>query len=218
MGGLTSAGEYMESAPGTVRSERNPDQTRRRILEAAFIEMYRNGFQGMRLDEVTAASELTKGALYHHFPNKQALGYAVVEEVIRPMMESIWVQPLQQATDPLQGLLDVIEHMPEAKPSEMMLQYGCPLNNLAQEMSPLDEGFRRRLDQVFNIWHQVISDALLAARNKGIIRADIDCEDTATFVMAALEGCIGIAKNAQSVDRLMACNRGLMQYLLSLKL
>lgn len=208
----------MESAPGTVRSERNPDQTRRRILEAAFIEMYRNGFQGMRLDEVTAASELTKGALYHHFPNKQALGYAVVEEVIRPMMESIWVQPLQQATDPLQGLLDVIEHMPEAKPSEMMLQYGCPLNNLAQEMSPLDEGFRRRIDQVFNIWHQVISDALLAARSKGIIRADIDCEDTATFVMAALEGCIGIAKNAQSVDRLMACNRGLMQYLLSLKL
>jgi len=208
----------MQSAPGTVRSERNPDQTRRRILEAAFIEMYRNGFQGMRLDEVTAASELTKGALYHHFPNKQALGYAVVEEVIRPMMESIWVQPLQQATDPLQGLLDVIEHMPEAKPSEMMLQYGCPLNNLAQEMSPLDEGFRRRLDQVFNIWHQVISDALLAARSKGIIRADIDCEDTATFVMAALEGCIGIAKNAQSVDRLMACNRGLMQYLLSLKL
>ena len=217
MGGLASAGEDMDSAPVMVRSERNPDQTRRRILEAAFIEMYRNGFQGMRLDEVTAASELTKGALYHHFPNKRALGYAVVEEVIRPMMESIWVQPLQQAADPLQGLLAVIETMPEAKPSEMMLQYGCPLNNLAQEMSPLDEGFRRRLDQVFNIWHQVISDALQAARDQGIIRADIDCDETATFVMAALEGCIGIAKNAQSVDRLMACNRGLMQYLLSLK-
>ncbi len=114
MGGFTSAGEDMDSAPVTVRSERNPDQTRRRILEAAFIEMYRNGFQGMRLDEVIAASELTKGALYHHFPNKQALGYAVVEEVIRPMMESIWVQPLQQASDPLQGLLAVIENMPEA--------------------------------------------------------------------------------------------------------
>jgi TetR/AcrR family transcriptional repressor of nem operon len=207
----------MNSAPVTVRSVRNPDQTRRRILEAAFIEMYRNGFQGMRLDEVTAASELTKGALYHHFPNKQALGYAVVEEIIRPMMEAIWLEPLQQASDPLQGLVNVIEHMPEAKPSEMMIQYGCPLNNLAQEMSPLDEGFRQRLDQVFNIWHQVISDALQTARSKGIIREDIDCEDTATFVMAAMEGCIGIAKNAQSVDRLMACNRGLMQYLLSLK-
>lgn len=207
----------MESAQVTVRGARNPDQTRRRILDAAFVEMYRNGFQGMRLDDVTAASELTKGALYHHFPNKQALGYAVVEEIIRPMMESIWVQPLQQATDPLQGLLDVIEHLPEAKPAEMMIQYGCPLNNLAQEMSPLDEGFRQRLDQVFNIWHQVISDALQQARGQGIIRQDVDCEDTATFVMAAMEGCIGIAKNRQSVDRLMACNRGLTQYLLSLK-
>jgi AcrR family transcriptional regulator len=217
MAGLAAAGEDMESAQSTVRSERNPDQTRRRILDAAFIEMYRNGFQGMRLDEVTAASELTKGALYHHFPNKQALGYAVVEEVIRPMMESIWLQPLQQASDPLQVLLDIIEHMPDAKPSEMMVQYGCPLNNLAQEMSPLDEGFRQRLDQVFNIWHQVISAALQQARSRGSLRADVDCEDTATFVMAAMEGCIGIAKNAQNVDRLKACNRGLVQYLLSLK-
>lgn len=207
----------MESAQATVRGERNPDQTRTRILEAAFIEMYRNGFQGMRLDEVTAASDLTKGALYHHFPNKQALGYAVVEEVIGPMLESIWVPLLDQASDPLQGLLDIIEHMPAAKPSEMMIQYGCPLNNLAQEMSPLDEGFRQRLDRLFNTWHQVISDALKKARSKGTIRDDVDCEDAATFVMAALEGCIGIAKNAQSVDRLVACNRGLLQYLSSLK-
>ena len=218
MAGLQSAGEDMESAQSMVRGERNPDQTRRRILEAAFVEMYRNGFQGMRLDEVTAASELTKGALYHHFPNKQALGYAVVDEVIRPMMESIWVQPLRQATDPLQGLLDVIAHMHEAKPSDMMLRYGCPLNNLAQEMSPLDEGFRQRLDRVFSVWHQVISDALRSARSAGLIRNDVDCEETATFVMAAMEGCIGIAKNAQSVERLKACNRGLIQYLLSLKI
>ena len=34
----------------------------------------------MRLDDVVAATGLTKGALYHHFPNKQALGYAVVDE------------------------------------------------------------------------------------------------------------------------------------------
>jgi AcrR family transcriptional regulator len=214
---LSLAGEDMGSARLSARSERNPDQTRRRILEAAFAEMYRNGFQGMRLDEVTAASELTKGALYHHFPNKQALGYAVVEELIGPMMESIWVEPLAKAADPLQGLLGVIEHMPESKPSEMMVQYGCPLNNLAQEMSPLDEGFRQRLDALFNTWHRVISEALQKARGDGIIRQDVDCDAAATFVMAALEGCIGIAKNAQSVDRLLSCNRGLMQYLLSLK-
>ncbi|MGD2074333.1 MAG: TetR family transcriptional regulator C-terminal domain-containing protein, partial [Gammaproteobacteria bacterium] len=181
------------------------------------LEMYRNGFQGMRLDEVTAASGLTKGAVYHHFPNKQALGYAVVEEVIAPMLESIWVKPLEQAADPLQGLLDVIERMPEQKPSAMIIQYGCPLNNLAQEMSPLDEGFRRRLDQVFNLWRRAMRDALLQAQERGVLRGEVDCDDTATFVMAAMEGCIGIAKHAQDVGRLGACTRGLVSYLRSLK-
>ena len=117
----------------------------------------------------------------------------------------------------LQGLLDVIDHMLDTKPTEMMIQYGCPLNNLAQEMSPLDEGFRQRLDHVFHLWHTVISEALKQAQARNIIRADVDCEDTATFIMAAMEGCIGLAKTAQSVERLKACNRGLIQYLLSLK-
>jgi len=137
----------MENSEAVARSGRNPDQTRQRILQAAFMEMYRSGFQGMRLDEVIAATQLTKGALYHHFPNKRALGYAVVDEMIIPTVDAVWLQPLKNAADPLQGLIDVIEQMPdnEHKPPEMK-RYGCPLNNLAQEMSPLDEGFRQRLD------------------------------------------------------------------------
>ncbi len=180
------------------------------------MEMYRKGFQGMRLDDVLAATGLTKGALYHHFPNKQALGYAVVDEVIYPTMEAMWVLPLREADDPLDGLVAVIENMPDTKPPEM-IQYGCPLNNLAQEMSPLDEGFRQRLDRVFNLWHDVTRDALERAQRDGRIRGDVNCDDAAVFVMAAMEGCIGVAKNAQSVERLKICNRGLIQFLLSLR-
>ena len=206
----------MQKAEKTVRAARNPDQTRQRILEAAFMEIYRNGFQGMRLDEVLSATSLTKGALYHHFPNKQALGYAVVDEVILPTVQAMWIQPLRGANDPLLALIDVIELMPDNKPPEM-IQYGCPLNNLAQEMSPLDEGFRKRIDHAFGVWHGATRQALEQAQGKGLIRADCDCEEVATFVMAALEGCIGLAKNAQSKDRLISCNRGLIQFLLSLK-
>jgi AcrR family transcriptional regulator len=180
------------------------------------MEMYRKGYQGMRLDDVLAATHLTKGALYHHFPNKQALGYAVVDEVIMATMEAVWLQPLKSASDPLEGLIAAIEQMPDAKPPEM-IQYGCPLNNLAQEMSPLDEGFRQRLDHVFQVWQGVINDALERAKKHGQIREDVDCNETATFIMAALEGCIGIAKNAQSEERLHTCNRGLIQFLRSLQ-
>lgn len=205
----------MVQADTPAKSERNPDQTRIRILEAAFLEMYRNGFQGMRVDEVLTETGLTKGALYYHFPNKQALGYAVVDEVLLPTIEIIWLQPIRNAQDPFQGLISVIEQMPEGKPPEM-LQYGCPLNNLAQEMSPLDEGFRERLDHVFSVWRGVMRTALEEAQSRGVLRADVDCDEAATFILAAVEGCIGMAKNAQSVETLKCCNRGLIQFLLSL--
>ena len=206
----------MENRDNVARIERNPEATRKRILQAAFMEIYRKGFQGMRLDDVLNTTELTKGALYHHFPNKRALGYAVVDEVILPIMDEMWLEPLKKAPDPMQGLIDVVEQLPEMKPPEI-IEYGCPLNNLAQEMSPLDEGFRQRLDYVFRLWHDVTEEALERAKHQGKLRESIDCDETATFIMAALEGCIGIAKNAQSIERLRACNRGLVDYLHSLK-
>ena len=206
----------MENRDNVARIERNPEATRKRILEAAFMEIYRKGFQGMRLDDVLNTTELTKGALYHHFPNKRALGYAVVDEVILPIMDEMWLEPLKKASDPMQGLIDVVEQLPEMKPPEI-IEYGCPLNNLAQEMSPLDEGFRQRLDYVFRLWHDVTEEALERAKHQGKLRESIDSDETATFIMAALEGCIGIAKNAQSIERLRACNRGLVDYLHSLK-
>jgi len=207
----------MGSTDNVSRIERNPDVTRQRILEAAFMEIYRKGFQGMRLDEVLAVTGLTKGALYHHFPNKRALGYAVVDEIILSMVEAMWLQPLKTAANPLQGLMTVIEQLPDSKPAEM-IEYGCPLNNLAQEMSPLDEGFRQRLDYVFRLWHDVTEEALERAKQQGRIRQDVVCDEAATFVLAALEGCIGMAKNAQSKERLRVCNSGLIEYLRSLQI
>lgn len=199
-----------------TRIERNPDATRQRILEAAFMEMYRNGYQGMRLDEVLSVTGLTKGALYHHFPNKLALGYAVVDEVILPTIEAMWLEPLKNSSDPLLGLMTVIEQLPDMKPPEV-IQYGCPVNNLAQEMSPLDEGFRKRLDYIFRVWHDATEQALERARQQGRIREDLNCDETATFILAAVEGCIGIAKNAQSTEQLRVCNGGLVDYLRSLQ-
>lgn len=206
----------MESTDNVTRIERNPDVTRQRILEAASTEIYRNGFQGMRLDEVLAATGLTKGALYHHFPNKRALGYAVVDEVILPVVENLWLQPLKNAADPLRVLKTAIEQLPDLKPADM-LRYGCPLNNLAQEMSPLDEGFRQRLDYIFRVWHDVTEQALERARQQGLIREDVDCDATAMFIQAAVEGCIGLAKNAQSEARLRLCLGSLVDYIRSLQ-
>lgn len=198
------------------RSERNPDRTRRLILDAAFQEIYRRGYQGMRLDEVIAATGLTKGALYHHYPNKQALGYAVVDEVIRGFLHEYWLQPLADSPDPLGTLIEFVGNLGSVLGGQIVT-LGCPMNNLAQEMSPLDEGFRSRLDALYQEWRGGIQTALARAQRDGVIRADVDCSHAATFVLAALSGCIGVAKNAQSREQLDICGGGLADYLRSLR-
>lgn len=211
------SGETMDKATDiSPRGERKADRTRRQILDAAFQEIYRHGYQGMRLDDVIAATGLTKGALYHHFPNKQALGYAVVDEIIRGFVHQFWLEPLAESRQPLQQMIDFVASLDSVLGGQIVT-YGCPMNNLAQEMSPLDEGFRTRLDAVYQEWKGGIRAALERAQRAGRIRADIDCDHVATFVLAALSGCIGVAKNAQSREQLRICGAGLVDYLRSLQ-
>ena len=58
---------------------------------------------------ILAAAGVTKGALYHHFDNKEALGYAVVDEIIATMTHEKWVLPLQSARNPIDTLIDIIQ-------------------------------------------------------------------------------------------------------------
>lgn len=178
---------------------RGPDQTRRRILEAAFEEFYRNGFQAGRIDMIAAGAGVTKGALYHHFRDKSALGYAVVEEVVREPLLAAYLEPLRRSEgDPLAALQQALRRRADDF-ADTGIALGCPLNNLMQEMSPLDEGFRARVADTLETWVASFADALEEAKDGGWVRADVDARRMAAFVVAAIEGSFGTAKNADSV-------------------
>ncbi|MFL6306138.1 MAG: TetR family transcriptional regulator C-terminal domain-containing protein [Candidatus Sulfotelmatobacter sp.] len=58
---------------------------------------------------------------------------------------------------------------------------GYPLNNLAQEMSPLDEGFRKRLASVFQSWQMAIAVALRDGQMQGTVRSEVEPGKAAGF-------------------------------------
>ena len=191
--------------------------TRTQLLEAAAREIHVRGFQAASVSRILAETGVTKGALYHHFASKGELGYAVFDEVYAPELREFWISPLQQAdTDPLQRLIDIITAAGEQMTEEDVAR-GCPINNLAQEMSPVDAGFRVRIERLFAEWRDVIGQALGRAQESGTLRAQVDAMSAATFIVASLEGCIGMAKNAQSRAILMQCGQGLIDYLQSLR-
>ena len=205
-------------APPPHRRVRAPDATRGRILAAAFAEMYQNGFQAASLDTIVSQAGVTKGALYHHFPDKAALGYAVVDEIISEPVLSAYLSPLDAAdTDSLTALIQVVRRRADDFESGG-IELGCPLNNLAQEMSPIDEEFRQRLAAVLDAWTDGFARVLERGQAEGDVRPEVDVRRVAAFMVAAIEGSFGTAKNARSPALLRANLDQLGDFLESLRL
>ena len=175
-------------------TSRDPKRTRELLLQAAFQEMYRSGFRSADLDAILAAAGVTKGALYYHFDNKESLGYAVVDEVIASNLHQKWVHPLRNAKNPIDGLVRIVQS--ESLKRED-IQRGCALLNLSQEMSGLDEGFRRRTAKIFKDWHDAVAKALREGQKRGVVRNDINANETATFLIAVYEGYVVLTKNSR---------------------
>lgn len=194
---------------------KQPDITRDRILDAAFQEIHKHGFQAASLSNILDRTGLTKGALYHHFPDKDRLGHAVVEEVISEGLEAMVFAPLRETADPLETLREIIRRKAEKATSETV-KLGCPLNNLMQEMSPLDAQFKKRLNELLVAWQDAAHEALKRAQKEGKLRKDVDCRAAALFIVSAWEGCVGVAKNLQSVQEFRLCMKQLDGYIASL--
>jgi AcrR family transcriptional regulator len=198
------------------RKSRDPERTRERLLKAGYQEVYRSGFQSASIDTILAAADVTKGALYHHFENKEALGHAIIDEVVSTFARDRWILPLQQSEDidPIDALIAIVQAIP-TRPRD--LKGGCPLVNLAQEMSQLDEQFRKRLQTIFHAWQGAVAITLRRGQSQGTVRRDLVPDETANFLIAMVEGFEVLAKNAQDVKVWNAGIRNIVGWLHSLR-
>jgi len=194
-----------------MNSASSAKQTRAKILEIAAEEIHLHGFQSCNTSVIIKKAGISKGALYHHFANKQALGYAVVDEVFAPHLLNMW-EPVFSADDPVEVMIALCRDALSWTDCECVSR-GCPMNNLAQEMSPVDEGFRLRICNAMGRWQDGLEKALIQGQGNGRVNPDIDAGQTAVFLIASIEGAYGLAKNAQDIKVLSACLNGLINYL-----
>mgnify|MGYP001396257078 FL=1 len=192
------------------------DATRTRLLDVAFSEIYAHGFQGLRIDTLLDKAGLTKGAFYHHFSSKTALGLAVIDELLAGLADLVWGQHLAQYDDPLEGIEACIGFALGVL-GDRATTLGCPINNLAQEMSAVDDAFRDRLGAVFRGILDHIAAALERGQANGIVRPDVDPRAAAIFILASFEGMVGLAKSTRDPDMRDAAMGEARRYLESLR-
>lgn len=186
--------------------------TRERLLLAAYQEIHLNGFQASGIAQILDRAGVTKGALYHHFKNKSELGHAVIDEIIAGQILQGFMQPLDEFDNPIDGLITLINGAGDSFTLED-IGLGCPLNSLAQEMAPIDEVFRLKLNAIYELWINFMQDLLSKGQERGFIKKEIDCHQMAILIVATLEGCLSAAKISQDLESLQFCGAGLIQHL-----
>ena len=93
---------------------RDPERTRGRLLREVFQEMHAQDFEALTWTSFWPTAGVTKGALYYQFDNKEALGYAVVDEIVASLTREKWVRPLQNAKNPIDNSIRIVQSTSEA--------------------------------------------------------------------------------------------------------
>lgn len=192
---------------------RDAEQTRHKILEVSADEIHKRGFTATSLSCILKRCEISKGALYHHFSNKLELGYAVFEEIYVPAFIAHWQPPLE-AEDPIQGLCEFFTAMTTDMSCDDLI-CGCPVNNLCQEMSGVDEGFRIRI-----LAMQQQLNLLIATNLKRVsmqLQPALDFSQVAYFIVSTYHGSSSLSKSTRNKELFEKVIKELCRYMQQLK-
>jgi AcrR family transcriptional regulator len=181
----------------------DPDGMRRRIIDAAYGAFSVRGFNATAMLEVRDAAAVSGGAFSHHFPTKKSLGLAVIRDRIAEAVDVAWIAPVMTASTARAGIEAAFAGV-IAELERNGSVSGCPLNNLAVELSGQDVELRQEMDRIFRSWHKAIENKLKADSANGLMRS-IDNAQLAFLVVATYSGAMAMAKASQSTEPLRAC-------------
>jgi TetR/AcrR family transcriptional regulator, transcriptional repressor for nem operon len=182
------------------------ERTRTRIVEAAARLIHEQGVAGTTLEDVKAAADVSGSQLYHYFPDKDNLVQAVIDHQARTIAGNQRQADLG-TPEGLQAWRDTV--IAQAKSSNG--KGGCPLGSLAGQLAETDPRARALIAAGFGQWSAAISDGLRKLQATGRLPADIDADDFAITLLAAIQGGLLLAQVQQdtgpletTVDTLLA--------------
>lgn len=167
------------------------------VLDAASRLVSERGYSQTSVDDVIKASGLCgKSHFYHYYKSKESLGYAILDKELERLTERGLAILRETEIDALERLGLFIDTLVVSQ-AERGCKGGSCLGMLAAELADSHEGFRKRIDEVFQGWETHIESLLEEARP--ILRDDVDTQRLARFVIATLEGAVLMSRVKRDV-------------------
>ena len=202
----------MATATTATKSQKGAT-TLDQILDAAARLIHLRGYHCTSLDDVLRESGVGKGNFYYYFKSKEDLGYAIIDRVMQAFIARA-LDPVftDSGADPVAQIHQFLDRVLENQRQRNCVG-GCPIGNLASELSDVHEGFRQRLAGIFEVWRSKLTEVLARCEIGCRASRDFDPSAVAQFLVAALEGAILLTKVTKDIAIMERCVEQLKQHL-----
>lgn len=184
--------------------------SRERILVGAQDLILARGFSAMTVDAICQSAGITKGGFFHHFPNKEALGEAVLAKFWNDAEERQITAAYRNETDPVKFLEGYLDHAIEAY-KDPELQKGCMLAIFTMELAESNEALFKTASRHFDTFRtdlMAMLERAFASKN-----LPIDVQSWSELYISTLEGSLLLAKaknDPQAITRALTLYKSLL--------
>ncbi len=165
--------------------------TRARVIRETTTLIHEKGFKGTSISDIIKATGVKKGNLYFHFPNKEAIGIAFLEEV--KAESATFVDDSLHGQTPMQKIANYLDAV-FIRHKSMNFVGGCMIGNSALEMGDNNPLFASKIADIFGNWKSAIAEVLSQAKAAGELKIEMEAEILANHMVAVIEGGIMMAK------------------------
>lgn len=187
-----------EAFPTMGGSNERTDQasTRDRLVEAARQLFLVKGYEATGVAEILREAGVNSGSLYYFFRSKEALLLAVLETYKRLLAPEVLDPVFAAERDPIARVFGVLEGYRQML-TLTQCRMGCPIGNLALEMSEKSEPVRVGIAENFDGWKRAIEQCLIDAGSR--LPQGVNRSSLATFILTVMEGGVMQARAHRSL-------------------
>lgn len=186
-------------------------EARARLIEAARSLVRHRGFAATSVDDLCAAAGVTKGAFFHHFASKEALGVALIDDWTETTGAMFAAHPYNSLPDPLDRVFAYIDLRREIL-NQPVAEFSCVAGTSVQEAFETSPAMRaaagRSIESGFGHVRAHLTAALAAHPVPGVT-----AEGLAQQVQVVVQGGIILAKAAGDAAPARAALDHLERYL-----
>jgi AcrR family transcriptional regulator len=172
-------------------------ETRERLVITARDLFWRQGYAATGIAEILHAADAGSGSLYYFFPTKEDLLLAVLQWYKGNLWDAVINPVFERISDPIERVFGILDGYRQGL-LQTEFRQGCPVGNLALELSNSHPAARRLIAENFSGWRGAVGQCLAAAA--GRLPAGADPEQLALFVLTTMEGAVMLARAYHSIE------------------